>query len=45
MFLLKVKLGELQKQNIDIIEAKEKDVQELKQAVVIFRVRGHLTLL
>lgn len=45
MFLLKVKLVELQKQNIDIIEAKEKDVQELRQAVKMFWVRGHLTLL
>jgi len=44
MFLLKVKLEELQKQNHDIIEAKEKDVQELRQAVEIFKVRGPLTL-
>ncbi|CAM4589692.1 unnamed protein product [Leuciscus chuanchicus] len=39
-----VKLGELQKRNIDIIEAKEKDVQELKQAVEIFRVSANKAL-
>uniref|UniRef100_A0A8C1J0V1 Tripartite motif-containing protein 16 n=1 Tax=Cyprinus carpio TaxID=7962 RepID=A0A8C1J0V1_CYPCA len=31
------KLGELQKRTVDIIEAKEKDVQELRQAVELFK--------
>ncbi|XP_067220189.1 tripartite motif-containing protein 16 [Chanodichthys erythropterus] len=39
-----VKLWELQKQTLDIIEAKEKDVQELRQAVEVFRASANKAL-
>lgn len=44
MFLFQIKLGQLQKWTTGIIEAKQKDLQELRQAVEMFKVRGHLYL-